>query len=313
MRRWDGLLDRYMQILQSRGVSQSYLNAVRSELERFGLWIKRKRPRPSLEVLDSEMIISYLKARGTFKSKATVYGIISRLRGMGDFLSNEGFWKKNPLRWIKGPRLDSRSRVPRRIGKRSLEKLLESASSSRERYYRYLWIAVVVLMYGTGMRRGELERLDVCDWDRSEGTIRVDGRKTGRERVITVPDISSRCLEAYLPYRQLQLEKRFRQDEDALFVNKRGERLRGAHVSHAVHLLAKKAGMPLVSLHQFRHTCASDLMEAGEKLVLVQKILGHATISTTMRYTHVAEPQRRQAMERHPINHILSVKEFGQC
>jgi site-specific recombinase XerD len=61
-------------------------------------------------------------------------------------------------------------------------------------------------------------------------------------------------------------------------------------------------------LHQFRHSCASDLLEAGVRLHEVQRILGHQAISTTIRYVHIADPQRREAISRHPINDWLDVE-----
>jgi site-specific recombinase XerD len=62
-------------------------------------------------------------------------------------------------------------------------------------------------------------------------------------------------------------------------------------------------------VHQFRHSCASDLLEAGVSLAEVQRILGHQVISTTVRYTHIADPQRSAAIALHPINDWLSGKE----
>ena len=65
------------------------------------------------------------------------------------------------------------------------------------------------------------------------------------------------------------------------------------------------AQVPIHSLHQFRHSCASDLLEAGVHLAEVQRILGHAVISTTVRYVHIADPQRRAAIALHSINDWL--------
>jgi integrase len=70
-------------------------------------------------------------------------------------------------------------------------------------------------------------------------------------------------------------------------------------------------GIGHLTLHQFRHTCASDLLEEGIRLPEVQRQLGHQAISTTVRYLHVADPQRREAVERHPINTILGTSPEG--
>jgi site-specific recombinase XerD len=114
-----------------------------------------------------------------------------------------------------------------------------------------------------------------------------------------------RCLEAYLPQRHNTLEQAGTVGEQALFVTRRGERLRGASISNSIHALARRAGVAIHSVHQFRHTCASDLLEAGVHLAQVQRILGHAGIGTTVRYVHIADPQRRAAMSVHPLNDWL--------
>jgi len=67
----------------------------------------------------------------------------------------------------------------------------------------------------------------------------------------------------------------------------------------------RRAQVPVHSLHQFRHGCASDLLEAGVHLTEVQRILGPCVIATTVRYVHIADPQRRAAIELHPINTLL--------
>lgn len=78
-------------------------------------------------------------------------------------------------------------------------------------------------------------------------------------------------------------------------------------ISNGIPTMAQRAKIPLVSLHQFRHSCASDLLEAGVHLAEVQRILGHQGIATTVRYTHIADPQRREAIARHPLNDWLAI------
>jgi site-specific recombinase XerD len=275
------------------------------ELERFGLWLKRRRPRPKLEDVDGPLIIRYIRDRTPFHAKATLCSIVSDLRGMGEFLVREGIWPKNPLRWIKGPKLDPRSRVPRRIGKEHLKRIWDAAGKRPTEYARHQAICVLAVLYGTGLRRGEIERLDVKDWDRGNGVLSIDGQKTGRPRQVPVGASVWRCIEAYLPHRQKLLEQRGTVEEGALFVNRYGTRLKSQDISGMAHRLARAAGVPLVSLHQFRHTCASDLLSNGVRLPEVQKILGHATIESTVRYIHVAAPERKEAIAKHPINEFL--------
>jgi site-specific recombinase XerD len=183
----------------------------------------------------------------------------------------------------------------------------DAASQNRNDYQQHSLIAVLALLYGTGLRRGELERLDLDHWKREEGILRIDGRKTGHERSVPVSEGIWRCLEAYLPLRQNLLEKRGVCRESALFLNRDGRRMSSQHLGLMVHRLAKKAEVPLVSLHQFRHTCASDLLENGVSLPEVQQMLGHATVMTTTRYLQIADPERARAIRKHPLNDYVGL------
>jgi integrase/recombinase XerD len=264
--------------------------------------LKKRRPRVSIEDIGVDLITDYIAACASFRSKATVYGTLSTMRGFGDFLVRQGLWKLNPLRWMRGPQVSSYSRLPKRIDHAHMEAMWREAASRRGDYSAHLWVTVLAILYGTGLRRGELERLNVEAFDRSEATLRIDGRKTGRERCVPLPDVTLHCLEAYLPQRHNQLEQSGRLDESALLVSRNGKRLSGFAISNGVHAISRRAQVPIHSLHQFRHSCASDLLEAGVHLAEVQRVLGHSVISTTVRYIHIADPQRRAAIQLHPIN-----------
>lgn len=309
MHRWDRVVDAYMDIYGSRGLSPGSVKLTRRELDRFGNWLKQRRPRPNLERLSSDLIVSYIKERNVFRSRGTLSSHISVLRCFGEFLVSEGLWSSNPLRWLRGPKLDSRSRLPQRLSRESLTQLLEAAASSRLWYSRHLWVTALCLFYGTGIRRGELSRLNITDWDGAQSTLRVDGRKTGRQRVVPAADLVYRSVESYLPQRQNILESCGHLDEPSLLVNHKGERLSATGISRGIHNLARRSGVRLLSLHQFRHTCASDLLEEGLSLPQVKAILGHQTISTTIRYLHIADPQKHEAMQCHPLNQWLPCQE----
>jgi len=305
MRRWDGVVDRYMEEYAGRGITAVRVEEVRRELGRWGLWLKARRPRPRLEEVDAPLIIQYVRERTSFRAKATVSGIMSTMRGMGDWLVREDYWTANPLKWLKGPKLNPFARSPKRIDTRGMQKLWEGAVTAGRLPQRYQWLAIMSLLYGLGLRRGEIEGLDVEDWNRDEGTIVVDGRKTGQERCLAVAELVACCLDSYLPHRQNHIEQLGVTQQSAFFVNRYGQRLKGPGISQGIHRIARRMNVPLVSLHQFRHTCASDLLEAGTRLPEVQRMLGHQTISTTVRYLHLSDPLRRAAVERHPINDWL--------
>lgn len=305
MRRWDRLLDIYMEEYRARGVSEATVAHTEARLQRWGRWLKKRRPRVSVEDIGADLITDYIASCASFRSKATVYGTLSTMRGFGDFLVRQGLWKLNPLRWMKGPKISPYSRLPKRINHEHMQAMWREAASRRGDYSAHLWVTVLALLYGTGLRRGELERLNIDDFDRGEGTLRIDGRKTGRERCLPLPETVLRCLEVYLPRRHNQLEQTGSLEERALLVSRNGKRLSGFAISNGVHAISRRAQVPIHSLHQFRHSCASDLLEAGVHLAEVQRILGHCVISTTVRYIHIADPQRRAAIQLHPINTLL--------
>src|SRR5947207_7234176 len=303
MRRWDRLVDAYLEEYRARGIGEAMVRSTAGRLAAWGTWLKSRRPRPMLDAIDPELHVRYLASRSPFRAKATVYGTLSTMRCFGDYLVREGWWRQNPLRWMKGPKVTPR--LPRRIERGHMEALWRAAAGMHGEYSQRLWVTVLALLYGTGLRRGELERLDLEAYDRVHGTLRMDGRKSGRERCVPVADLVYRCLEGYLPARHNLLERTGRLSLPALLVSRRGERLTAQAISNGIHMLAKRAAVPLVSVHQFRHACASDLLEAGVHLAEVQRILGHQGIATTVRYTHIADPARRAAMTRHPINDFL--------
>jgi len=300
------LLDSYMEEYRARGVCQETVAFTEARLERWGRWLKRRRPRVGIENIGVELVTSYVASRTSFRAKSTVYSTLSTMRGFGDYLVRQGLWKINPLRWMKGPKVSAYSRLPRRIDHAHMESLWREAANRHGEYSSHLWVTVLALLYGTGLRRGELERLKVDAFDRAEGLLRIDGRKTGHERCVPLPEMVLRCLEAYLPLRHNQLEKTGRCGESTLLVSREGRPITGSAISNGVHTIAQRAQVPIHSLHEFRHTCASDLLEAGVHLAQVQHILGHSVISTTVRYVHIADPQRRAAIELHPINDWLS-------
>lgn len=305
MRRWDRQVELYMEAYGQRGLSDERVQQVRRELDRFGSWLKRHRPKPKLEEVGADLITRYIQDRCAFRSKATVYGVMGILRGMGEHLSEEGLWQSSPLRWMRGPKMDPRAKIARRIPSSTMKQIWQTAATHRSGYRRYLWLTVMGLLYGTGLRRGELHRLDVSAWDADEQILKIDGRKSGRERQVAVPELTGRCLEAYLPQRQNHLEQTGRLEQSALLVDQCGGRLSANAISRGIAGLARRSGLERVTLHQFRHSCASDLLESGVQLPRVQQILGHRQIATTVRYLSIADPHRHQAVAKHPINTML--------
>jgi len=214
-----------MEGYRARGVGLGSVTHTAARLDAWGRWLKHHRPRVAIEDIDADLITRYIASRRSFRAKSTVYGTLSSMRCFGDFLVTEGLWAANPMRWMKGPRITPYSKLPKRIDHEHMQALWREAASRRGPYSSHLWITVLAMLYGTGLRRGELARLDVDHFDRAEATLRIDGRKTGRERCVPLPEMVLRCLEVYLPLRHNALEQAGTVGERALLITRRGERL----------------------------------------------------------------------------------------
>lgn len=157
--------------------------------------------------------------------------------------------------------------------------------------------AILELLYGCGLRVSELVGLDVGDVDLEAELVRVLG-KGDRERVVPLGSYAVRALQAYLQLARPRLAGR----SQALFVARSGGRLSRQWVWKLLRRYAHKAGIArAVTPHVLRHSFATHLLEGGADLRSVQELLGHASVSTTQVYTHVARPHLVEVFERsHP-------------
>lgn len=158
--------------------------------------------------------------------------------------------------------------------------------------------AVLELLYATGARVGEVVGADVRDVDRSARVLRVLG-KGAKERVVPFGVPAARALDAWIDQARALLATQ--ESGGALFVGLRGGRMDQRQVRTIVHRAAAAAGVEDVAPHALRHTAATHLLHGGSDLRTVQEILGHASLATTQRYTHVSpERLRRSYQQAHP-------------
>ena len=167
------------------------------------------------------------------------------------------------------------------------------ASSLRYRALRNL--ALVDLLFATGMRVGEVSALDVKDFLVQEAVFRVQG-KGGRDRLAFAVD------EKTLHIQQDHLRARLRIDtgSSALFLNASGQRLSTQGISNVIAQLRRDAGIERhVTPHMLRHTVATLLLRNGVDIRVVQEFLGHASIATTQRYTHISKEHLISVLRKH--------------
>lgn len=168
--------------------------------------------------------------------------------------------------------------------------------------------AILELLYGTAIRVGECERLDLRDVDLTRGLLSVRCGKGRKDRVVPIVGRAAAAVDLYLRESRSLLLKDPR--EQALFISNRGTRLRVQRIQDLVRTNAKAAGLDIrVTPHTLRHGCATHLLQGGASVRHVQQLLGHASIQTTALYTKVeagdlarvigrAHPRERRAARR---------------
>lgn len=233
-----------------------------------------------IESADSRAIRGFLvslHARGL--DAVTVARKLAAVRSFYRFLVRRGVVERNPARETRGPRRAQKlvSFLPIDEATALVDaRALGGAARDRD-------VAILELLYATGLRVSELTGLDVEAVDRTERTVRVLG-KGRKERIVPYGAPAARALERYLAPRPAA--------RGALFVNARGGRLTDRSVRNVVRRAARSAGVVRrVTPHTLRHTFATHLLDAGADLRAIQELLGHSRLSTTQRYTHVGTDQ----------------------
>jgi len=204
---------------------------------------------------------------------------LAAVRSCYRFLVRRGVVERNPARELRGPRPSRKlvgflpiDETDALVGARAL------GGSARERD-----VAILEMLYATGLRVSELAGLDLESVDRDARTVRVLG-KGRKERIVPYGAAAARALEAYLGRRATR--------SGPVFTRARGGRLGVRSIRAVVGRAAAAAGVTRrVTPHTLRHTFATHLLDGGADLRVIQELLGHSRLSTTQRYTHVGADQ----------------------
>lgn len=230
--------------------------------------------------------------------KVTIARKLSVLRSFFRYLYREGHLDRNPAKLVRTPRQPLRT--PRFLSLPEVESILclppaNTVKGIRDR-------AILELLYASGLRVGELVGLNLIDLSMNRRLVRVRG-KGNKERVVPFGEPSRASLAAYLEARRRILAKRRDGPQTpALFLNLRGGRLSARSVQRNLGAYIRQAALLLdVHPHLFRHSFATHLLNSGADLRSIQELLGHESLSTTQRYTHVSiEHLQKVYRDAHP-------------
>jgi integrase/recombinase XerC len=267
-----------------KGYSDNTIGAYRRDVEEFFLYIGTLN---TVDDLDPLVIRSYVYQLNRRNKSSTVARKLSALRTFFRFLVREGVIKNDPVASVSMPKQGKY--IPVFLTVDEMFSLLEEPGESDRFAARDK--AIMEMLYSTGMRVAELSALDLGRIDMETGVVRVMG-KGGKERLVPFGSTARKKLEHYLPERELSMQARAARghslEKDAVFLNSRGGRLTIRSIERLVSHYANRAGMMVrVTPHALRHSFATHLLEMGADLRSVQELLGHASLSTTQKYTHL--------------------------
>ena len=220
-------------------------------------------------------------------SGATVGRKLSALRTFFRYLKKQNIVNQDPMSGITAPRTGSS--IPVFLTVDETFALLEAPGPQDS--YEARDRAFLEMLYSTGMRVSELVSRDLPDLDFTEEVLKVSG-KGRKERLVPVGRPAIEALLAWLPSREKLIEACVKRGNlparDAMFLNNRGGRLSSRSVERFVKQYGERAGIiQMVTPHALRHSFATHLLEMGADLRSVQELLGHVSLSTTQRYTHL--------------------------
>ncbi len=306
----DAIQDFLLHLQLERGVSTDTLHSYRSDLQQFFGHLQahhfQKETSPQPEHIDTFHIRSYLKhLSDQGLAKTSLARKLACLKSFFRFLVEEGKLNNNPAAAVRSPRLGTR--LPTVLTKDEATTLLDSPPATT-------WIeardhAILETLYSSGARVSELVGLNWDHVDLDARLLRLQG-KGQKERRVPIGEVA---LEALLHYRQQVPPARKSQGGNRvhrrsaslgaqpLFLNTRGGRLTTRSIERLVKQRAGDRFAQSITPHTLRHSFATHLLDEGADLRAIQELLGHASLATTQKYTHVATDQLMAVYDRaHP-------------
>jgi len=274
-----------------RNYSPHTVAAYRRDLAEFLAFLREYRGLDRPEVrgvdrLDVRAWLAWLTRKG--RARTTINRKLAAFKSFSLWLVQGGDIGASPASSIVS--LKTEKRRPEYFTAAQAARLLEGLEGGdlRERTAR----AMLELFYSSGLRLSELVGLDVRHYDRSRSVVRVLG-KGGKERIVPVGRVAREAIAAYLEVRRLELGAW--SQADPLFVGQKGRRIQPRQVQRLVVQACRRAGdSRTVGPHALRHSFATAMLEAGADLLSISEMLGHASLSTTQKYTHLTTERLKE-------------------
>ncbi len=288
-----GLIEHFCDTLWlQEGLSTNTLDAYRRDLEGLDRWFAQRGG--ALISASRADLLEYLSSNVSKGARPrTTARLLSSLRRFYGYLVREEKIKTDPTALIDSPKLGRP--LPKSLSEEQVEKLLESPDVTKPLGLRDR--AMLETLYATGLRVSELVGLTLSQVSLTQGVVRVIG-KGDKERLVPLGEEAIAWINRYLAAGRPKLVRG--RSTDALFTTTRGGPMTRQAYWHNLKLHTRKAGIQTrMSPHTLRHAFATHLLNHGADLRVVQMLLGHADLSTTQIYTHVAQARLKTLHEQH--------------
>ncbi len=294
MQQW---IDDFLSYLGSeKGLAQNTLLSYRRDIELFMKlhpypnslknreFDKEKKSLLSVKEEDILLFLSVLKDRNYATS--SICRTLVAIKMLFRFLKRENLIPQDVTQHLDSPKMWQL--IPEVLTVVEVDLLLRAPDSSTAEGARDL--AILKVIYASGLRVSEVCGLNLQDVD--DQIVRVNG-KGGKQRIVPIAKSAIEAIDFYLGHHRLQMDQ-----ETALFVTSKGKRIDRMMVWKRVKTYGKMAGITKeISPHTLRHSFATHLLENGADLRVIQEMLGHASIATTDRYTHISQRHLTEAFE----------------
>lgn len=288
-----GAIERFVEYLRDqRGYSWHTVRSYRKDLEQFVEFLSKRGKvgtGAGASIFFSQvgpvLLREYMAKLHGWCQHASISRKLSALRSFFKFMESSGIISHNPAQEVASPR--AKQALPPYLTVDQVFGLLEQPDTKKPLGLRDL--AILETLYSCGIRASELHSLNLVDVDFSERLVRVVG-KGRKERLVPIGSQAIKAIKAYLKATEHLRKKGEASFSDGpLFINYRGERLSTRSIGRIIKRYATQMGLsPEVSPHAIRHSFASHLLDGGADLRSVQELLGHESLSTTQKYTHVS-------------------------
>jgi integrase/recombinase XerC len=227
-------------------------------------------------------------------SNSTISRRSSAARVFSTWAFKKGLIKTDPAIRLISPKVNKT--LPHVLGQKQATSLMQTSGNMEDEEnsvaIRMRDHAILEVLYSSGLRVGELTGLDIKDIDFSRLTMRVIG-KGNKERVVPFGQPAKQALKTYLSEARSEFVNE--KSANALFIGTRGKRLDTRQVRRIVtNAILRVEGAPDISPHDLRHSAATHMLEGGADLRIVQELLGHSSLATTQKYTHVTIERLRE-------------------